>query len=399
MKTIAVLKNTIQEYAWGSYTAISELLEMPPSGNPQAELWMGAHPKSPSLAEYDGKLISLADLIRQYPQEILGKAVAEKFDNQLPYLFKVLAAAKPLSVQAHPNREQAVRGFERENSLGIPLNDPKRNYKDANHKPECLCAITQFWGLRGFRKITDIIELIESVCGKTLEKELDLLRKLPDSKGLKQFFQALMLMPEERKKDVIAKAVVESEKRLGDRRAFRWLVDLYDDYPTDIGVLSPLFLNIVCLDPGDAMFLDSGEPHAYLDGLGIELMANSDNVLRGGLTPKHIDVPELLEVLSFDQKDISILTPKKISEYESVYQCAAEEFVLSHISLENPNKDADFSVKSVQIILCVEGSAIITDMNNNSTSVSKGMSVIVPAAVNYYKIRGEAKFYKASAPI
>jgi mannose-6-phosphate isomerase len=399
MKTIAILTNPIQEYAWGSYTAIPELLGKTPSGNPQAELWMGAHPKAPSLAEYDGQLTSLADLIRKYPEDILGKTAAEKFDHQLPYLFKVLAAAKPLSVQAHPNREQAIRGFARENALGISLNDPRRNYKDANHKPECLCAVTQFWGLRGFRKIPDMTDLMQSVCGVPLKTELDILRNSPDSGGLKQFFQALMTLPDDRKKDIIRTAVAESEKRLEDRRAFRWVLDLYEEYPTDIGVLSPLFLNMVCLDPGEAMFLPSGEPHAYLDGLGIELMANSDNVLRGGLTPKHIDVPELLEILNFEQEDMKVLLPRKISEYESVYPCDAEEFVRSMISIETPRQEIEFAANSVQILLCAEGKAVIADMNKRRISISKGMSAIVPASVSRYTVKGKAKFYKASVPV
>ncbi len=399
MKTIAILTNPIQEYAWGSYTAIPELLGRMPSGKPQAELWMGAHPKAPSMAEYDGQTISLTDLIRSYPEDILGKTAAEKFANQLPYLFKVLAAAQPLSVQAHPNREQAIRGFARENALGIPFNDPKRNYKDANHKPECLCAVTQFWGLSGFRRISDMIGLMESVCGSLLKTELDILRNTPDSRGLKQFFQSLMTLPEDQKKDIIRTAVAESEKHLEDRRAFRWVIDLYAEYPNDIGILSPLFLNVVCLDPGQAMFLSSGEPHAYLDGLGIEFMANSDNVLRGGLTPKHIDVPELLEILTFEPKDTNVLLPEKISESESVYPCPAEEFVLSVISIETPRQEIAFDVQSVQILLCTEGKALITDADKHRISIGKGMSVIVPASVARYTIKGKAKFYKASVPV
>jgi mannose-6-phosphate isomerase len=396
MNTITVLKNTIQEYAWGSYTAIPELLGQTPSGNPQAELWMGAHPKSPSLIEYEGSQVSLPELIEKYPEDILGKTAAKKFDNQLPYLFKVLAAAKPLSIQAHPGKHQAIEGFERENSLAIPLNAPNRNYKDANHKPECLCAITQFWGLKGFRRIPEIISLINMIGAKELKRELDILNSTQTPNDvLMWFLYSLMTLEPERKKQIITTAVAESEKRLGERRAFRWVIDLYEDYPEDIGVLSPLFLNIVCLDPGQAMFLPSGEPHAYLDGTGIELMANSDNVLRGGLTPKYIDVPELMKVLKFEESDVSVLLPERISDAESIYPCNAEEFLLSVVSVKK--KEAAFSVPSAQILLCIEGSAKITTVHQ-SLSVKKGMSVLVPAAVNQYKIKGSAIFYKASVP-
>jgi len=338
----------------------------------------------------------LPELIEKYPEEILGKAAAKKFDNQLPYLFKVLAAAKPLSIQAHPGKHQAIEGFERENLSGIPLNAPNRSYKDVNHKPECLCAITQFWGLKGFRRIPEIISLINMIGAKELKRELDILNSTQTPNDvLMWFLYSLMTLDPERKNQIITAAVAESEKRLGERRAFRWVIDLYEDYPEDIGVLSPLFLNIVCLDPGQAIYLTSGELHAYLDGTGIELMANSDNVLRGGLTPKYIDVPELMKVLKFEESDVSVLCPQHISDYERVYPCDAEEFLLSVVT--TGKKEAVFSAQSAQILLCVEGSAKIT-FSNQSLFVKKGMSILVPAAVNQYKTKGSAIFYKASVP-
>jgi mannose-6-phosphate isomerase len=158
------MKNTVQEYAWGSFTAIAELLgNGSPSKTPQAELWMGAHPKAPSMVNCDGNWISLLEFIEKNPDRILGKKVAEKFNNRLPYLFKVLAAAKPLSIQAHPSIDQAKQGFERENRQGIPLDAYNRNYKDDNHKPECICAKTRFWALNGFRKNSNIVGLMEKI--------------------------------------------------------------------------------------------------------------------------------------------------------------------------------------------------------------------------------------------
>ncbi len=159
MKTIGILKNTVQDYAWGSLTAIPELLGQPATGSPQAELWMGAHPKAPSQVYHDGKWESLLQVIESHPEDVLGKEAAEKFGGKLPYLFKVLAAAKPLSIQAHPNSRQAKEGFARENRLGISLMASNRNYKDDNHKPECICALTRFWGMNGFRGIPEIVRI------------------------------------------------------------------------------------------------------------------------------------------------------------------------------------------------------------------------------------------------
>lgn len=402
MKTIRILRNPIQEYAWGSHTAISELLGNPsPSDNPQAELWLGAHPKAPSRVEYGGRRVSLAKLIEKNPKNILGEAVAEKFDNQLPYLFKVLAAAKPLSIQAHPNPIQAKQGFEKENRRNIPLDAPERNYKDANHKPECICALTPFWGLNGFRKIADILPLMEKIAPKRLERELNELLKHPHSQGLKGLFHALITMDSERKKEVVGNAAIHAKNYSEEDPIFEWIIRLYNEYPSDIGVLSPIFLNLICLQPGQAMFLPAGEPHAYLDGVGIELMANSDNVLRGGLTPKHMDVPELLEVLNFDEQEIDILHPRKISDYESVYDTPAEEFRLSVISIKKSMNRANFFNKSAEILLCMNGKAKITGFSQKKDAImiEKGMSVIIPAGVDEYGIKGNAVFYKASVPI
>jgi len=285
MKTIGLLKNTIQEYAWGSYTAIPELLGCEsPAQAPQAELWLGAHPKAPSMVNCNGRWVSLLELIEQSPEDILGEKVAQRFDNRLPYLFKVLAAAKPLSIQAHPSRTQAKQGFARENRLRIPLDAANRNYKDDNHKPECICALTPFWALNGFRNISDILSLLEKTCHQGLETEITNLREKPDSQGLKRFFHELMTMEPPRQKQVINDALSYAQKHIQEDKVFEWMIHLHNEYPADIGVFAPVILNLICLEPGQAMFLPSGEMHAYLDGVGIELMANSDNVLRGGLT-------------------------------------------------------------------------------------------------------------------
>lgn len=401
MKNIGILNNTVQEYAWGSYTAIPKLLgNDSPTNTPQAELWMGAHPKAPSKVKLNGEWMSLMKLIEKNPKDILGKVVAEKYNNRLPYLFKVLAAAKPLSIQAHPSQAQAKEGFIRENSLGIPFDANNRNYKDDNHKPECICALTFFWALNGFRKISGILALLEKICPQGLKSDLNNFRVEPNSLGLKKFFQAIMTMGRAQQNQIIADAIINAQKFTEEDQAYKWMIDLHNEYPADIGVFSPILLNLICLKPGQAMFLPAGELHAYLDGVGIELMVNSDNVLRGGLTPKHVDVPELLNVLNFEERELDILSPIVSNECERIYSSRAEEFVLSVITLKRDLTCYSPTNRSVEILLCTDGEAIITDLgNNDKLAFDRGKSIIIPSAVKKYCIEGNATLYKAAVPV
>ena len=400
MEKIGLLKNTIQEYAWGSRRAIPDLLgQRNPANKPQAELWMGAHPKAPSLVQYHGQWVSLLDLINKNPLEVLGKNAAKNFNNKLPYLFKVLAAAKPLSIQAHPNLHQAREGFERENAQRIPLDAPNRNYRDANHKPECICALTRFWALSRFRRISGILSYLKKVCPHGLDAEIDNLKQQPTSDGLKRFYTALMSMNAKRQHQIITETLEQARRFEAEDPVFNWMLKIADDYPNDIGVLAPILLNLVRLEPGQALFLDAGELHAYLEGLGIELMANSDNVLRGGLTPKHVDVSELLRVLKFEDKDATLLKPKESVANESLYPSPVEEFVLSAITL---NKGALYQSpehRSVEILICTRGMVTLTDYDSQTeTQLQQGVSALIPAAVERYAVRGEGTCYKAAVP-
>ena len=401
MRKIGLLKDTIQEYAWGSKTAIPELLgQSSPADKPQAELWMGAHPKAPSQVLADGLWRSLPEVIQESPEEALGKKVAARFSNKLPFLFKVLAAAKPLSIQAHPNKEQAEQGFARENELGISLNASHRNYRDDNHKPEIICALTPFWALNGFRRIEETLSLLEEARIPDLAEIVSFLRSHSNRDGLKNFFNHLMTMEAQKQRQIVEEAVAFAEGRAGEEPAWTWIAKLNEEYPGDIGVLSPLFLNLVRLEPQQAMYLPAGELHAYLEGVGIELMANSDNVLRGGLTPKHIDVQELLAVLNFTDGDLNILSPKNLASGEEIYSTEAEEFVLSVIRI---NKAASFNSpldRSVEMMLCTEGKVNVTNLSDGEiTLLTKGTSIIVPAAVEQYSIEGDGILYKATVPV
>ena len=401
MIKVALLKNTIQNYAWGSTAAIAELLGLQnPDGKPMAELWMGAHPKAPSQIQWKGKWQSLEQIIEKNPVAILGNEAVTAFGNRLPFLFKVLAADRPLSIQAHPNRDQARQGFERENRAGIPLDAFNRNYKDDNHKPEIICALSPFWAMCGFRQLPEIIKLIGKICPETLIAERAMLEKQADANGLKIFFTQLMEMGPARRKSVLDEAVGNVRQHSDDKSVGRWITRLSNEYPGDIGILAPALLNLIELKPGQALFLPAGELHAYLEGVGIELMANSDNVLRGGLTTKHVDVTELLRVLNFRPRALNILKPRTTGSGEGFYASDAKEFILSVVRV--PEKEPYISLvnRSVEILLCTEGQTYLYDEGGNGRlEIKKGNSVIVPAAVKRYRMIGQSTFYKASVPI
>ena len=401
MKQIYRLKNAIQEYEWGSKTAIAELMgKSTPSENPQAELWMGAHSKAPSMVDINSSWISLKTLIDENPLDILGKTVATRFDRQLPYLLKVLAAAKALSIQAHPNLKQAGEGFKRENDSGIPLDAPHRNYKDNNHKPEIICALTPFWALNGFRRIEEIVSNMQRCCPGEMTVEIKNLKNNPTSGGLQEFFEAMMTMEANRKNRVIQEVLQFAHDRSEEDPIYRWILSLYQEYPADIGVLSPLYLNLVQLSAGEAMFLPAGQLHAYLEGLGMELMANSDNVLRGGLTPKHVDVPELLKTLKFEGQQVEKLFPAEIRRAELAYCTPAQEFVLSVISVKEEMPFSSSTDRSVEILFCTDGDVVIFDPATDQTQpLHRGASAMIPAALKMYAIKGNGTIYKAAVPL
>ena len=242
--------------------------------------------------------------------------------------------------------------------------------------------------------------LMEKICPQALKKQLDTLRRQQSPVELKNFFQTLMTMNHKQRIKIIAHAVSNAKKFTDDDPAYKWMVDLHKEYPADIGVFSPILLNLICLEPGQAMFLPAGELHAYLDGVGIELMANSDNVLRGGLTPKYIDMPELLNVLNFEEREINILETKPINECEWVYASYAEEFVLSIIHLKQGVRYNSPTHRSVEILLCTNGKATISDLGkNHEVAIDKGKSILVPAGVTKYSLKGNATLYKAAVPL
>ncbi|MFZ7125733.1 MAG: mannose-6-phosphate isomerase, class I [Desulfobacterales bacterium] len=396
------LDNPIQNYAWGSRSAIPEILGLPsPADEPMAELWMGTHPKAPSTVRTPDGDVPLGRLIADSPEPILGAETVHRFGAELPYLFKILAAAAPLSIQAHPDAVQAASGFEDENRRGIPLDSPKRNYRDPNPKPECICALTPFWAMRGFRAPDAIRENLDRFCPREGERLIDALdtgRTASDS--LRRFFENLMKADGDWKPRAIQEAVSSCRQHRADDAAAEWVVKLSDAYPGDVGVLSPLFLHTFRLEPGDAMFLPAGELHAYLEGVGIELMGNSDNVIRGGLTPKHVAVEELMRILTFGSERPEVLDPHPISETESEYPTPATQFKLSVIRVSGKTAHRSSRSRSVEILLVVNGTCRIESKSpGGEDELIKGDSVLIPAATAAYALKGNAVVYKASVPI
>lgn len=296
------LEGALRPYPWGSHTLIAQLRGEPsPSPQPQAELWFGAHPAAPATVNGRG----LDEAIAADPAAALGKRVTEAHGDQLPFLVKLLAAAAPLSIQAHPSLEQAQEGFARENADGIALNSPNRNYKDPNHKPELIVALTEFRALAGFRPVPDTAAFFAELGSAELDRYATLLPT--DGEGdLRALFTTLISLPHQPRVELIESVQRAAEELAQKHTAPEWMVEaaevyleLNQAYPGDVGVLAALLLNVLTLAPGEAAFLRAGQLHAYLSGLGVEVMANSDNVLRGGLTTKHVDVPELVKVLDF----------------------------------------------------------------------------------------------------
>lgn len=313
------MTNAVQNYAWGSRTMLPALTGRPATEVPEAELWMGTHPKSPSLLEISGRgTISLLRLAGEDPKMVIGDLASAllppgETTPGLPYLFKVLTAEQGLSIQAHPSREQAREGFERENAAGVPLDAPNRTYKDRNHKPEMIYALEDFWGMRGFRPFP---ELVGEIAGwaAALPRSLQELRhgmeafvKSPDEAHWRSVMERLIAAGEvpDLRADLARTtreyALSQRTSEAADRDdRYWWVGELLRQFPGDPGAAAPLYLNLVHLEPGEAMYLDAQILHAYLYGAGVEIMANSDNVLRSGCTVKYVDGEELLGVLTFE---------------------------------------------------------------------------------------------------
>ncbi|WP_025088601.1 mannose-6-phosphate isomerase, class I [Mycobacteroides abscessus] len=379
-----LLRGAIRTYAWGSRTAIAEFTGRPtPTPHPEAELWLGAHPADPAYLETGGGAESLLEVVAADPTGQLGAASVAEFGDQLPFLLKVLAADEPLSLQAHPSAQQAADGFAREEAAGVPLNSPVRNYRDRNHKPELVVALDRFEALAGFRDPGDTVDLFRALDVEALTPYVNLLAGQSDADGLRALFTTWITLPQP-SLDVLVPAVLDGAVRYlsSDDLRFvgeaRTLLELGERYPADAGVLASLLLNRLTLEPGEGIYLPAGNLHAYLRGLAVEIMANSDNVLRGGLTPKHVDVPELLRVLDFSPASEAHLHVETVTDgAQTRYRTPAREFALSRFDLA-AGEPTQVGIKGPRILLCTQGDVTL-DGSGTGLKVRAGQSVWVPA--------------------
>jgi mannose-6-phosphate isomerase len=397
------LENALRDYAWGSRTAIAELLGRPPSGGPEAELWIGAHPGAPSLARRAGGSETPLDaLIASDPEHFLGSESVAEFGPRLPFLAKLLAAAQPLSLQVHPSIEQARAGFARENAEGIAPDAANRNYRDDNHKPEMILALTPFESLCGFRDpaatrkilahIGACFDLAETEVPPLLTELVQFLENPDEGVGLRAAFERLIQGGED-----VPQATAKVAAALGSGVSLApygtelsTVVNLNEQYPGDPGVLISLLLNRISLAPGEAVYLPEGKIHAYLSGLGVEVMASSDNVLRGGLTPKFIDVPELLRTVDFTSVEVPMLHPEISGLGQELYRPPFREFQLQRIELAPGAAPVPLAQSGAVVVIVVEGAAYL-DSPKGDLQLAQGGSAFLAASeapVNVHPVAG-----------
>ena len=407
------LENPVQRYAWGSVDGVTKALGIPnPGGGPLAEVWMGAHPSAPSKAIVEGERIGLDELVRRSPVGTLGSKVLGELGGSLPFLFKVLSAGTPLSIQAHPSKRKAQLGFEREDLAGIPVDAPERNYRDPNHKPEMAVALTQFELICGFRPVAEIIENMRLVAPGEFERPLERLKRDPSRVELSVFFYDLVSANERSRAQLLSSASEKIAAALdagsvpqGREEAFRWALRIMDLFPGDIGAIIPLVLNHLVLEPGEAAFIAPGELHAHLSGTCLEIMANSDNVIRGALTPKFVDLPELVSVLSFNPARLVPVLPSTVAPCEEAYPTFVPDFEISRITL-GPGSSYRRRSRGPEILLCATGRAQLRcpDEPDSLLTLERGESAFAAAdACDYSIVPAEAPgsqtlVFRASVP-
>lgn len=394
------IKGEIQNYEWGGKSFIPNLISENINKNySYAEYWLGAHLKAPSKVFTEKGIISLDLFLNENPKETLGKQVAKNF-GKLPYLFKVLDVREMLSIQVHPSKEAARIGYKNENKKGIPLNASNRNYKDENHKPEIMVALTEFWLLHGF---LDLIRLTRNI---KETPELSFLLPIFLEDGYTGLYKKVMEYSQDEVNEVLKPLVErilpkylnnELEKSSPEFWAAKSLVNK-ESKNIDKGIFSIYFFNILKLSRGEAIFQDAGVPHAYLEGVNMELMANSDNVLRAGLTNKHIDVSELIKNTKFEATIPDILKGvRNIENGEVIYKTLAKDFELSKIELSESIVHRSIS-NSLEILILIKGTATFTQ-GNETMSLEKGQAILVKADTAYkIETNSEVEIYKASVP-
>jgi len=381
MEKIYKLNNQIKNYEWGSSHLIPQFLGMKDYKKvPYAEMWMGTHGGAPSQIEPCYNDVNPNE--KKYLNELSG---------ELPFLFKLIAVEKQLSIQAHPNKEQAVEGYRQEEEAGIALNAPRRNYKDTNHKPEILCAISPFTLMAGFREYEQIKSSLDSfaLMFPQLKEIIASLIKAVNTDSLAVFFRFLFNLSN-LEREYINKLILEKEKSETDgvisSEQWNLIKEFASQYPGDPAILSPLYLNLITLKPGDAIYVPAGILHSYSKGFGVELMAASDNVLRSGLTPKYIDIPQLMSIVNYDPYMPEIITPDSSSWF--CYQTPCREFVLARMLCGGGENV--FPAKGPAICIVTEG-----DLATGGVKIKKGESFFIPAGEESVILKGNYTLFAA----
>jgi len=409
-----ILRCGVQHYAWGDPDYIPKLIGvLNRERKPYAELWIGAHAELLAVARVGASEVPLPLLLHGAGEAVLGRRDVERFGGELPFLLKILAAARPLSIQAHPDKRQARAGFERENRLGIRPDAPHRNYHDDNHKPELIVALTDFYALRGFRPLDEIGAVLASV------PELhDLAANYCPTRGSLTDLYSRLMRTDQDEVDAILTPLLRRLQEEAAHQAFSkeqteyWVLradSLFsEDGHRDRGLFSVFLLNPVHLLPGEAMYLPAGELHAYLEGAGVEIMANSNNVLRGGLTAKHTDVDELLRILTFDAGEVNVIgTGLGPEEERVVYETPSEEFILSRLRITAARPYTGVAGHSLELGVVIQGRVVVSAMSLKGglegLELRRGGVFLVPYELDYRiscttSHSGEAVVFMAGIP-
>jgi mannose-6-phosphate isomerase len=385
--TLFRMINPVMPYAWGSHDAIAVLQGREPSGQPEAELWMGAHPHASStlVGADGGEPISLEAAIAAEPERFLGAAALATFGPRLPFLLKVLAAAEPLSLQVHPDNAQARRGFEIEDVAGIDRSAPNRSYRDPYAKPEMIVALTRFEALQGFRPAADAVLLLEAI---GIELLAPLLAEIRAGLAVGEAFLRLVEWPQAQRSVLVAQCAVGVRAVLAREPlhpVYGWIQWLTTRYPEDPGVVAPALLNYAVLAPGQALIVTPGQIHAYLQGTGVEILGASDNVIRGGLTPKHVSVGDLRNVLDLTSQVPTIASPVAEGGVEEFWSAPFREFELSSVSVTSA--EVALRRRGPEVIVCTSGSVDIAD-DDSRIALGSGESGFATAAGGLLRVSG-----------
>jgi len=396
---VHTIRGVPRDYAWGSTDAIPRLLGVPSDDVPVAELWFGAHPSAPARVE-GARVADLAALIDADPSAVLGDDVRARFGDRLPYLLKIIAPQRPLSLQVHPHLHRAGVGFDAEERAGIPVDAPHRSYRDRNHKPELVYALTPFEALCGFRAPRRAAELFAGLASPLAEKLHALLRSEPSPEGVRAAFTCLLEADSRPSPEDVRVLVEACRQRLRSGstspRADSTVLTLAAAYPGDPGIAASLLLNPVSLQPGEALFVPAGGVHAYLGGLGVEIMASSDNVLRAGLTTKHVDVDELLEAVDYVAAPPIRTAPEVFHGATRVFYAPVDDFELSITDIADEDVHP-LPGRGPRILLCLEGRVTVTS-EGDERLVARGQAVFVPASEGALTACGTGTLVQADVP-